>query len=636
MARLGRSVGVWGWAITRGSRLVIGTMLTGVGLIARGPLELSNLGDILLLGAVIILARDVFGPAFRYLRIRIISIELLVSIAVAGALAIGEYWEAAAVLVLFCGGAYLEARVIGRVRQAVTRLLDLAPVRASVMRDGQVVDVAPEMVTVGETVLVRPGARIAVDGEVVDGTSTVDESAITGEARPVDKEIGQRVYAGTVNQDGALYVRAIGVGSDTTLARIVERIEEAQETRAPSQRLIERFARWYTPLIIGLSALAFLATGDVRLALTFLVIGCPGALVLSTPIAIMAGIGRAAQRGILIKGGESLETVGKLSAVAFDKTGTLTEGAPRVTDLIVVRNPPPLPIQVSHADGIAPVTDDDRVLTWAAVAESGSNHPLARAIRTAAGAVRMPEGTVRSASGVGSGTRVVVDGRDVAVGSPTFVGVASDHAIAGPLAGLRQKGEIAVVVAVEGAVVGALGIADVPRSNAADAVRRLRGTGIRRIAMLTGDDVTVAARIARAVGIHEVHASLLPDDKLQFIRQLRGSGDVVAMVGDGINDTPALAAADVGVAMGVAGSDVAIETADVTLMTDDLNRFVDAVRLARATTRVIRENVAVSLAVVAALLLGVALGQVGMAGGMLVHELSVLVVAANAARLLHA
>ena len=285
----------------------------------------------LMAAAALVAGSDIAWRAAQALRYGHVSIELLVTIAAGGALVIGETWEAAAVTFLFLFGAYLEARTLSRTRQALQGLLALAPPTATVWRDGQQVEVSPHEVERGETVIVRPGSRIPVDGEVTDGRAAVDESALTGEPMPVDKAAGDRVFAGSISQDGVLWVTAQGVGVDTTLARIVRRVEEAQEAKAPTQRFIERFARWYTPAIITLSAVAFLATRDLELALTLLVIGCPGALVISTPVSIVAGIGRAAQRGILIKGGEYLEAAGKISAVAFDKTGTLTYGKPRLS-----------------------------------------------------------------------------------------------------------------------------------------------------------------------------------------------------------------------------------------------------------------------------------------------------------------
>ena len=321
------------------------TIVSGVLILAALGVDylagLTSLRSGLMIAAALVAGYDIARRAWHSLLNRHISIELLVTIAAAGALIIGEYWEAAAVTFLFMLGAYLEARTLDRTRQTLQGLLNLAPATAIVLRAGRQVELLPHEVEPGETVLIKPGARISVDGEVVDGRAAVDESAITGESMPVEKSAGVQVYAGTVNQDGLLHVRATGIGADTTLARIIRRVEEAQEEKAPTQRFIERFARWYTPAIIGLSAVAFLVTWDIELALTLLVIGCPGALVISTPVSVVAGIGRAAKRGILIKGGEYLENAGKITALALDKTGTLTQGKPRLTDIIALQ---PVPV----------------------------------------------------------------------------------------------------------------------------------------------------------------------------------------------------------------------------------------------------------------------------------------------------
>ncbi len=486
----------------------------------------------------------------------------------------------------------------------------------------------------------------------------MDESAITGEPIAAEKTEGSRVFAGTVDQQGLLHVRASGVGADTTLARIIRRVEEAQEAKAPAQQLIDRFARWYTPAIIALSAVVFALTRDVELALTLLVIGCPGALVISTPVSVVAGIGRAAQRGILIKGGEHLENAGRVTALALDKTGTLTQGKPRLVEIVDLRpegyrvapGRPAFAVAVSEtapqpqilwqAVGSQPdASGQDEILRWAAIAEAGSEHPLARPI--VAGAQRL--GTIPQASEfeayTGRGVTALFDGQTIAVGTPALMerlGIAVDGRAGRTLDALKERGQTAVLVAVDGQVLGALGISDPVRDNAAAAISRLRAQGVKRIVMLTGDEKRTAEAVAGAVGITEVHAGMLPEDKLAVIRSLQKEGHVVAMVGDGVNDAPALAAADVSIAMGAAGTDVAIETADMALMADDLDKLPEAIRLSRATVRNIRQNVAVALITVSALLLGVLLGEVHMSGGMLVHQASVLLVIANGMRLLRA
>ena len=596
--------------------------------------------DALMALAALIAGADIALRAWNSLRHRHVSIELLVTIAAAGALVIGEYWEAAAVTFLFLFGAYLEARTLRRTRQVLQDLLEMAPDTAVVIRDGEQVEVMAFEVHQGETVLVKPGSKVPVDGRVIGGRSVVDESAITGEPLPEEKEAGASVYAGTINQAGLLKVEATGVGADTTLARIIRRVEEAQEAQAPTQRFIERFARWYTPFIILLSIGAYLLTRDIALALTLLVIGCPGALVISTPISIVAGIGRAAQRGILIKGGEYLEKAGKITALALDKTGTLTAGRPRVREVVALQPEPagvagsPPPAASGSWSGA-----EAEVLAWAAVAEAGSEHPLAGAILEDAAYAHLPEAHTFDTF-TGRGVRAETPEHTIAVGTAAWLADELDVFVPARayrhLERMKEEGQTAVIVARDGVALGIVGIADQVRASARQMIAGLRETGLEEIVMLTGDDRRTALAIAAEVGLRpeEVRAEQLPEQKLDAIRALQAKGHVVAMVGDGINDAPALAAADIGIAMGAAGTDIAIETADIALMADDLLKLPEAIRLSGLTLRNIRQNVAIALATVAFLLGGVLLGEVHMAGGMLVHEASVMVVILNGMRLL--
>jgi Cd2+/Zn2+-exporting ATPase len=431
------------------------------------------------------------------------------------------------------------------------------------------------------------------------------------------------------------------VGVDTTLAKIIHRVEEAQDEKAPTQRFIEKFAQWYTPFIIGLSIVAYLITTDIELALTLLVIGCPGALVISTPVSIVAGIGSAAKKGILIKGGEYLENAGKISAIAFDKTGTLTEGKPFVSDVVILNSAQreihnfniKLPTQNHEFEW----NDDQlRVLKIAAVAESGSEHPLAKAVLQAAG-IEVFEGIERFDTITSRGVRVIYEGREIVVGNNQFI---SDQKIVIPdevnehQLQLKSEGKTTILVSIQNYVIGLIAISDRPRKNAMDALKKLQEIGIKTIVMLTGDDHLTANSIAKTLGLSEVKSQLLPEDKLDIIRNLQNDGHIVAMVGDGINDAPALAAANLGIAMGVAGTDVAIETADIALMADDLMKIPEAIRVSKLTLRNIRQNVFIALLTVTALLVGVILGKIHMAGGMFIHEASVLLVILNGMRLL--
>jgi Cd2+/Zn2+-exporting ATPase len=586
-----------------------------------------------MVAAAVIAGWDIAARAMVSLRSRHISIELLVTLATLGALWIGEYWEAAAVTFLFIFGAYLEARTLSQTRKVLSSLLDLTPTIATVVREGKQVEVYPDEVMSTEMVLVKPGTKIPVDGEVLDGRSAVDESAITGEPMPEEKVIGSKVFAGTLNQNGLLKVRATGVGADTTLARIIRRVEEAQDEKAPTQRLIERFAKWYTPFVIVLSVALYAITRNLELALTLLVIGCPGALVISTPVSVVAGIGRAAKNGILVKGGEYLENAGKISALALDKTGTLTEGKPRVTDIIPTTSSddPGLPAIGSWNSAQA------AVLYWAAMVEAGSEHPLARSILSAAellGKIPMAD---QFETLTGRGVKAQYDGHAIAVGTlemMELLRVRVDEKTLNVLTNLKAQGKTAVAVALDGEVLGIVGVADLMREMTPMMIQGLKEIGLKRIIMLTGDERLTAQHIAAQAGIEDVQAGLLPEDKLAVIRELQQDGHVVAMVGDGINDAPALAAADIGIAMGAAGNDIAIETADIALMSDDLMKLPEAIHLSRATLQNIYQNVFIALATVSLLLLGVLIGEVRMAGGMLIHEASVLIVILNGMRLL--
>lgn len=605
----------WGVPIVSGSLIV--ASLASTHLVHNEPV-----GRWLMLAAAVVAGVPIAIKAIRALMIKVISIDLLVTVAAVGAIIVGDFWEAAAVTFLFAIGNALETATLAKTRSALAELVAVAPDTAIVLRDGEQVEISAYAVAPGETVLVKNGAKVPVDGVVIGGTGAINEASITGESMPAEKISGDKVFAGTISTGGFLQVEATGVGADTTLARIIHRVEEAQDAKAKTQKFMDRFAKWYTPGIMLLALVVGLFTRDVHLALTLLVIGCPGALVISIPVSIVAGIGRGARDGILIKGGEFLETSAKISAVALDKTGTLTEGRPELTDVVV----------------LDAGWSEDEVLALAARAEAGSEHPLARPIMDAAAArgvpaVGLPEHTEPVA---GKGIIAEVDGRRVLVGNPALLDAEGvDASAAAPVVDeLSEAGKTAMVVAVDGRAVGVVAVADTIRADAAEMVRRLHANGVTKVVMLTGDNRRVAEAVAAQVGVDEVHAGLLPEDKLDIVTQLQREGHVVAMVGDGVNDAPALATADIGVAMGAAGTGVAIETADIALMKDDLLKLPQAVRLARRTVNNMRQNIVIALVVVAVLLAGVLFSGVTMAIGMLVHEASVLVVIVNAMRLL--
>ncbi|EMA56085.1 heavy metal translocating P-type ATPase [Halococcus thailandensis] len=609
----------------------------------------DTLSAAILVLATIVGGYDIAKVAVHEIRSRTLGIKTLVTLAAIGAILIGEYWEAAAVVFLFSLGSYLEGRTMRKTRNALQELLEMTPDTALVRRDGDHIEVPAHEVEEGEVVIVRPGEKLPVDGVVVDGESAVNQASVTGESAPVHKRDGDEVYAGTVNQEGALEVETTGAGSDTTLQRIIRRVEEAQEAKAPTESLIDRFATYYTPAIIVLAVGAYVVTQNALLALTLLVIGCPGALVIGPPVSIVSAIGNAARSGVLMKGGEHLERAGKIDLVALDKTGTLTTGETSVTN-------------VRGFD-----YDSGEALRLAAIAEKKSEHHLAGAVLDAA---RSPDDGViadggayvdgsegvadRRASGetaaeqagipdpeeftvaAGKGVIAWYEGHEIVVGNRMLLDerdIAVPEAVEEHVHDREESGETAVYVVLDGDVAGVIALRDRVRDAAPSVVGALDDAGVQTV-MLTGDNERTARTVAEYVGIDDYRAELLPEDKQRIISELREEDTVVAMVGDGINDAPSLATADIGIAMGAAGTDTAIETADMALMADDLERIPYAVGLSKATRWNIYENVAIAVLTVTLLLAGVLTNYVHLAAGMLVHEASVLAVILNGMRLL--
>ncbi len=602
-----------------------------------------------MIGAALVAGLEIARRAWQGLKNRHTNIELLVTIAATGGIAIGVHWEAAAVTFLFLLGGWLEARTMSKTRDTLRELINMAPDTAIVLENESRRELPAREVKKGMLVLVKPGSKIPVDGVVQSGTTSVDESAITGEPIPAEKQSGAEVFAGTINQNGSIRVRATKAGGDTTLAKIIQRVEEAQEEKAPTQRFIERFAQWYTPGIVGLSILSYLWTWNLELALTLLVIGCPGALVISTPISIITGIGNAAKKGILIKGGEYLENAGTISAVALDKTGTLTQGKPKITEFVCLqREKVEADIGKSHAKeelSVVPASDIEGenipeqvtdLLYWAGMAESTSEHPLAEAILSEVPtSLDLPEPDYFT-SHTGLGIEVLHKEKKILVGSTKFLKrqeIVIGDSFVNQIDKLAENGRTTVLVAYDNRLLGGIAIADPMRPEASKMIKQLQKSGVNRIVMLTGDARDTAEAIAKEAGIKEVHAGMMPDQKNDIIHDLQQEGENVAMIGDGINDAPALAAADIGIAMGAAGTDVAIETADIALMSDKLMTIPEALKISKLTLRNIHQNVAIALVTVGALLAGVFMGSVHMAAGMLIHELSVMAVILNGMRL---
>ncbi|MGE5561383.1 MAG: heavy metal translocating P-type ATPase [Chloroflexota bacterium] len=575
----------------------------------------------LMAAAAVITGLRIGAEAWRGLLQRQMTIPFLVTVAAAGALVLREPWEAAAVTWLYLFGGQLENLTLMRTRAAVTDLVDLMPRTALVRRGEEMADVPAATVQAGDIVVIKPGERLPVDGTVVAGSALLDTAALTGEPLPVEATVGATVASGSVCRSGYLEVRATRVGADTTLSRLLFLISEAQEQKPRVQQTLDQFARWYTPAVIIGSVLLFIFTRDAELALTMLVISCPGALVVAAPVAIAAGLGHAARQGILIKGGERLERIGSVDTVAFDKTGTLTVGEARVSE-------------VATFGGIAP----QALTALAAGAEQRSEHHLAAAILNYA----RDTGTTPGESGdwrllAGLGVAATVDGRAVLVGNRRLLaaeGVTLSADQDELIRARERDGATVALIAVDGAAAGLIAITDQLRPGAERVVPALKQAGVTRVIMLSGDNQATAAAIGRRVGVDEARGSLLPEDKLTAVRDLQSGGRVVAMVGDGVNDAPALASADISVAMGVGGTDAAFEAADIALMSDRIELVPHAIALSRRIVAVVRQNVAFAVIVVAGLLAAVLTKRVALAGGMFVHEASILVVIVNGMRLL--
>ncbi|MUV38363.1 Cadmium-exporting ATPase [Lentibacillus sp. JNUCC-1] len=574
-----------------------------------------------LIGATVAAGYTIMIKALQSLRMKAFSIELLVTIAVIGALIIGEYVESAAVTFLFLFGAYLEARTLEKTRSSLKTLMDLAPDEAVVLIDGKRNTVPVEEIEKGDRVLIQSGGKIAIDGTIVSGQAFVNEAAITGESVPINKTTGDQVYSGAIIDNGYLEVTADKIGDETTFAKIIELVEEAQESKAKTQKYLERFAGVYTPGILVLSIIVFLFTRNIEMTLTFLVIACPGALVISAPVSLVAGIGNGARNGALLKGGEVMERLAKVDVVVFDKTGTLTKGKPEVRSV--------------QAFNIS----EDELLKTAAEVEVISEHHLGRTIVEAArkrglNPTNKPENfTVEK----GHGLHADIAGRHVVVGNRKLIG---RHGITIPTevnayaTQEERQGTTAIFVAIAGRIAGVISIADAIREEAADMISQLKSLGIKKTVMLTGDNKHTAEKVAGQLGIDFVQAEMLPGNKVEHIKRLKKAGHQVAMVGDGINDAPAIALADVGIAMGAAGTDAAMETADVVLMADRLEKIPYAYALSEATVRNMKQNMFFAVGTVGLLLAGVLLGKVFLASGMLIHEASVLLVILNALRLI--
>lgn len=588
---------------------------------ARPPL-LGPSGRLFATGVTVFTGYPFLRGALRSLRSGRAGTDALVSAATVASLVLRENVVALTVLWLLNIGEYLQDLTLRRTRRAISELLRGSQDTAWIRLEHNEIQVATDTLQIGDEVVVHDHVAIPVDGEVIDGEAIVDQSAITGENLPVSVVVGMPVHAGSVVVRGRLVVRARAVGNQTTIGRIITRVEEAQHDRAPIQTVGENFSRRFVPTSFIVSAITLAVTGDVRRAMTMLLIACPCAVGLATPTAISAAIGNGARRGILIKGGSHLEQAGQVDAIVFDKTGTLTVGRPVVTNIVAM-----------HKDW-----EPEQVLAYAASSEIHSRHPLAEAVirSTEERHITIPPHEECEVL-VGLGMRTWADGRTLLLGSPSLLQaekVKVSKKAKEWVDKLRRQAETPLLLAVDGTLVGLISLRDEVRPEAAGVLKKLRANGIRRIVMLTGDHPDIAAVVADELGIDEWRAEVMPEDKLAAVRDLQEEGFVVGMVGDGINDAPALAAADIGIAMGLAGTDVAVETADVALSNDDLHRLLDVRDLGSRAVDVIRENYGMSIAVNAAGLIIGAGGALSPVLAAILHNASSVAVVANSSRLI--
>jgi Cd2+/Zn2+-exporting ATPase len=557
--------------------------------------------------------------AFQALKVKVVSIDVLVTIAVIGAFLIKNFEESAIVTFLFLFGAFLEQRTLNKTRSAIKELTEMAPESAlKQMENGEFEEVEVDEVDVGDILLVKTGAKVPVDGTVLTGEGHINEASITGESVPVGKKKDSEVFAGTILENGTIQIVADRVGEDTTFGRIIELVEEAQDSKSEAERFIDRFSKYYTPAVLVLAIIVWLFSRDIELAITILVLGCPGALVIGVPVSNVAGIGNGARNGVLLKGSEVINDFSNVDAVVFDKTGTLTIGNPKVAD------------REFYANNI------DEVLGYLASIESESDHPLAKAVVEHIGDTKLYP--VENTDVVkGGGIVAGVDGHRVAVGNVFLMEQENVHLnekVREDIARFEQKGNSLVLTSVDGELKVLMGIRDQIRPGVKEDLQKLKKLGVKGLIVLSGDNQGTVDLVARELGLTEAHGHMLPEDKSAYIAELQAKGQIVAFVGDGVNDSPSLALADIGIAMG-SGTDVAIETSDVVLMNSDFSRLPHALGLTKATANNMRQNIVIAIGVVLVLLTALFFSEwMNMSIGMLVHELSILAVILNGMRLL--
>ncbi len=598
---------------------LIGGILIITGFTSEIVFKNENIAVFALVIASIFGLAPIAIQAYQALKVKVISIDVLVTIAVIGAFYIRNYEESAIVTFLFLFGAFLEQRTLNKTRSAIKKLTEMAPENAlKLMNNGEFEEVEVDEVDVGDILLVKTGAKIPVDGIVLSGEGYINEASITGESIPVSKEKDSGVYAGTILDNGTIKIVADRVGEDTTFGRIIELVEEAQDSKSEAERFINKFSKYYTPAVLILSVIVWLFSRNIELAITILVLGCPGALVIGVPVSNVAGIGNGAQHGVLLKGSEVIHDFSRVDTMIFDKTGTLTIGNPKVAD--------------------NEMYDDDtkEVLSYLASVERESDHPLAKAVIDYIGETKIHP--VEKTDVIkGGGIIAYVDGHKVAVGNVALMKEENIHLSEKARADIlrfEENGNSLVLTSIDGELKTLMGIRDQIRPSVKEDLQKLKALGVKNLIVLSGDNQGTVDLVAKQLGLTEAHGHMLPENKSSFVEDLIAKGQIVAFIGDGVNDSPSLALAQIGIAMG-SGTDVAIETSDVVLMNSDFSRLPHALGLAKATANNMYQNIIIAVGVVLILLASVFFSEwMNMSIGMLVHEASILVVILNGMRLL--
>ncbi len=594
-------------------------ILIAVGFLSKWTIANWNIFTWSLIIASILGVAPIAIQAYQALRVKVVSIDVLVTIAVIGAFTIQNYEEAAVVTFLFLFGAYLEQRTLNKTRSAIKELTEMAPESAlKQMGNGEFEEIEVDEVDVGDVLLVKTGAKVPVDGTVLSGEGSINEASITGESLPVAKEKGSNVYAGTILDNGTIQIVADRVGEDTTFGKIIELVEEAQDSKSEAERFIDRFSKYYTPAVLVLAIIVWLFTRDLELAITILVLGCPGALVIGVPVSNVAGIGNGARHGILLKGSEVIGDFSRLDVMVFDKTGTLTIGNPSVAE------------KEYYGDNI------EEALGYLASVERESDHPLAKAVLE-----EIDETTFSPVENTevvkGGGIVASVSGHRIAVGNVSLMekeNVEISEKAKKDVARLISNGNSLVLTSVDRKLKVLMGIRDQIRPGVKEDLMKLKKLKVKNLIMLSGDNQGTVDVVSRELGLTEAHGNMLPEDKSAYIKGLIDKGQIVAFVGDGVNDSPSLALANIGIAMG-SGTDVAIETSDVVLMNSDFSRLPHALGLTKATARNMKQNIIIAVGVVLVLLASVLFSEwMNMSIGMLLHEASILIVILNGMRLL--